>query len=204
MCLFVRARCRKPHIHTCPRPCSSTCRWARLATHRHTGTTQLRSPCSHAHFGRATAACVSSPRDRAVSVGSHMQQDKTMYLVYPRLRASSSKTRFTTRTGMRKMAIASSPDNISCMGLPARVLRPFGRPRVCIFVSSLALPEQLFHCDPQWVGGRVSLVTQEKTTGRVPLPRREVMKLCIRSKTDKMPRLGTHPCMGLKTHKNQS
>ena len=25
------------HIHFCPRPCSSTCRWASLATHRHWG-----------------------------------------------------------------------------------------------------------------------------------------------------------------------
>ena len=32
-------------------------------------------PCSHAHFGRVTTACVSSPRDRAVSIGSYMQQD---------------------------------------------------------------------------------------------------------------------------------
>ena len=30
---------------------------------------------SRAHFDRATTACVSSPRDWAVSVGSHMQQD---------------------------------------------------------------------------------------------------------------------------------
>ena len=32
----------------CPRPCSSTCRWARCATHR--------QKCSYAHFGRVSAA----------------------------------------------------------------------------------------------------------------------------------------------------
>ena len=31
--------------------------------------------CSHAPSGRAAAAGVSSPRDRAVSIGSHVRQD---------------------------------------------------------------------------------------------------------------------------------
>ena len=33
------------------------------------------SPCSRAHFGRLPTACVSSPRDWTVHIGSHMQQD---------------------------------------------------------------------------------------------------------------------------------
>ena len=35
----------------------------------------VKSPCSHAHFGCVTPACVSPPRDWAVLTGSHMQQD---------------------------------------------------------------------------------------------------------------------------------
>ena len=52
------------HFDFCPRPCSSTCRWARLATHRRSGPHFVCIPCSHAHFGRATTACVSSPKRR--------------------------------------------------------------------------------------------------------------------------------------------
>ena len=37
------------------------------------GPHEVCSPCSRAHFGRVPTACVSSPRDRAVSTGSHMQ-----------------------------------------------------------------------------------------------------------------------------------
>ena len=60
----------------CPRPCLSTCQWTDflnpLIPRDHT---LVCSPCSYAIFGRCDAACVSSPRDWAVSVGSHMQQD---------------------------------------------------------------------------------------------------------------------------------
>ena len=50
------------HFNFCPRPCSSTCRWARVATHRRIGPHLVCIPCSHAHFGRTTTACVSSPK----------------------------------------------------------------------------------------------------------------------------------------------
>ena len=50
------------HFDCCPRPCSSTCRWARLATHRRSGPHFVCIPCSHAHFGSATTASVSSPK----------------------------------------------------------------------------------------------------------------------------------------------
>ena len=53
------------HFDFCQRPCSSTCRWARLATHRHSGPHFVCIPCSHTHFGRGTTACVSSPRRRS-------------------------------------------------------------------------------------------------------------------------------------------
>ena len=55
----------------------STCRWARLSTHRHNGPHQVCSPCSLAHLGRATTACVSSPERRGslhgLSHARHMQ-----------------------------------------------------------------------------------------------------------------------------------
>ena len=68
ICLFFsQGACRlhkgsRSHVHVCPRPCLSTCRWAQLATRRQRGPHSVRSPCSHAHVGRATTACVSSPR----------------------------------------------------------------------------------------------------------------------------------------------
>ena len=45
------------------------------------------SPCSRAHFGRVATACVSSPRDWAVSIGSHMQHDTDVSKVPPNLGA---------------------------------------------------------------------------------------------------------------------
>ena len=45
------------------------------------------TPCSRAHFGRVTTACVSSPRDWAVSIGSHMQQDMDISKAPPHLGA---------------------------------------------------------------------------------------------------------------------
>ena len=57
---------------------SSTCRWARLATHRHEEPHFVCIPCSRAHFCRGPTACGSSPKTWAVSKGSHMQQDMDM------------------------------------------------------------------------------------------------------------------------------
>ena len=45
------------------------------------------TPCSDAHFVRATTACVSSPRDWAVSKGSHTQLDTVVSSTPPRLGA---------------------------------------------------------------------------------------------------------------------
>ena len=63
------------YAHFCPRPWLSTCRWARLATHRRNGPHSVCSPRSDAHFGSVPTVCVSSPGDWAVSTSSHMQQD---------------------------------------------------------------------------------------------------------------------------------
>ena len=61
-----------------PRPCSSTYRCVTLTTHRHGRPQSVCSPCSFAHLGRAPTACVSSPRDWTVCIGSHVQQDIDM------------------------------------------------------------------------------------------------------------------------------
>ena len=53
---------------------SSTCRQSRLA-HRHKGPHFTCIPCSRAHFTLVPTACVSSPRDWAVSRGSHKQNN---------------------------------------------------------------------------------------------------------------------------------
>ena len=68
-----------PYIHFCPRPCSSTCRWARLATHRHWRLLVPTLAASPPH--------VSPPRDWAVSSGSHMQQDMGFCQAPPHLGA---------------------------------------------------------------------------------------------------------------------
>ena len=58
---------------------SITYRWDRLPTPC--------GPCSRAHFGRLATACVSSPRDWTVSIGSHMQQNIDMFKAPPHLGA---------------------------------------------------------------------------------------------------------------------
>ena len=69
-CWFTRGR---GHVHLCPRFL-----YEHMSTHQdlnpptqkiHT----LCSPCSDAHFGRVTTACVSSPRDWTVSIAPHVQ-----------------------------------------------------------------------------------------------------------------------------------
>ena len=60
--LFTFTKGSGSYVRFRPRLCSSTCPWARLATHRRIGSHFVCLPCSHAHFGRATTACVSSPK----------------------------------------------------------------------------------------------------------------------------------------------
>ena len=52
------------YVHFRPRPRQSSCRWATLATHRHSGPHTECGPCTHAHFGCATTARVSPPKRR--------------------------------------------------------------------------------------------------------------------------------------------
>ena len=55
-------------VHVCPRFLLEFLSMAKLATHRHKSPRSVRNPCSHAHFGRFSTACVSSPRDWAVFI----------------------------------------------------------------------------------------------------------------------------------------
>ena len=50
---------RGSYLHFRPRPCPSTYRWARLATHRRRPHS-VGNPCSRSHLGRFSTACVSS------------------------------------------------------------------------------------------------------------------------------------------------
>ena len=84
------------HVRLCPRPCSSTDRWARLTSHRHQRTslrTMSVPPPSvwcvlSCPFTHVTAACVSSSRDWAVStLARTSQQDMVISLAPPHLGA---------------------------------------------------------------------------------------------------------------------
>ena len=74
------------------------------------GTTPLRSLCSHAHVGRVTTACVSSPRDWTVSIGSHMQLDTVISQAPPRLRVPFSRAcdHSHREASIQKLAITST------------------------------------------------------------------------------------------------
>ena len=52
-----------------------------------------RSPCSDSPVARVATACVSSPRDRAVSISSHVQQDMVTSVAPPRVGAPCSFVR---------------------------------------------------------------------------------------------------------------
>ena len=95
------------HVHFCPRPCSSTSRWARLSTHRHKKTTLTATirppPVRRKKVSRTSAiralipslavvinACASSPWDRAVSRASHMLQDMVISQALPPLSTASA------------------------------------------------------------------------------------------------------------------
>ena len=75
------------YFHFCPRPCSSTCPWAKLSTTDTRDHTNAWSVLSRS-FGRVTTARVSSPkRLGAVSMGSHMQQEMDISQAPPHLGA---------------------------------------------------------------------------------------------------------------------
>ena len=111
------------HVHV-----SSTYRWARLSTHRQRATS-MRSPCSHAHFGRLTAACVSSQGDWAVSVGSHMR----LYIQVHRFLCLKT---LTSVISFEKLAIVLPATWLSSVRVATCVVRPAGRQPVINSSSS--------------------------------------------------------------------
>ena len=74
---------------TGPRPCSSTHPQTKPTTHRHRRPHAVNTVLSRP-FGRVTTACVSSPSDWAVSLGSHIQQDMVITLAPPTSRRTWS------------------------------------------------------------------------------------------------------------------
>ena len=86
-------------------------------------------PCSHALLGLVTTACVSWSRDKAVSIGSHMQQDVVISQAPPHLGAPflfliafSSEKHDTKR-----LAIVSPETWLSFVSVTTRVFSPAGR-----------------------------------------------------------------------------
>ena len=74
----------RSHVYFCPRLCSITYRWAEDtpptdAEDKTLCVARALMPL----LGLVATACMSSPRDWAVSVGSHMQQDVEMSLAPP-------------------------------------------------------------------------------------------------------------------------
>ena len=83
-------------------------RWARLTTIRRTRPHRVRGPCSHAHVGCSTTACVSSPK-RLCSL-HWLTCSRTWTCVCPfHVNVHLPlQTPFTTRKGSNKMVIDSS------------------------------------------------------------------------------------------------
>ena len=117
-CLVLRSACSHTkvsgsYVHYCPRPCSSTCRWARLATHRHWGPLHVYPellcqlwPCNQHVCHRQ--------RDWAVSIGSHMQQDMDISEALPHLGAPIPlfEYRSLQKTTIQKLAIIFPWDTV--------------------------------------------------------------------------------------------
>ena len=113
------------HIHVCPRPCVSTCRWVKALLPTDTsGPRSVRSPCSYAPSDRATTARVSSPRDWAVCIGSHVQQNMDISKPPSRLGAPFPVQR--AETSMFKLATIFLQTQPSSVRVAPRVQRPAG------------------------------------------------------------------------------
>ena len=117
------------HVDFCPRPCSSTCRWVRFSTPRHSGPHSACNPCSCAHFGHVTAAC-HRRRDWALSKGSHMQQEMDIFLRRLHILGApppSSITVHLRKPRHKKLVIVSPETWLSFVIVTTRVFRPVGR-----------------------------------------------------------------------------
>ena len=86
-------------------------------------------PCSHAHIGRVRTACVSSPRDVAVSTGSHMQQDMDISKAPTHLSAPLPlfDPVYLRKPRHQKLAKVSPETQFSFVSVTTRVFRPAGR-----------------------------------------------------------------------------
>ena len=83
--------------------------------------TTLWSRCSHAHIGPVATACVSSPKDWAVHISSHMQQDVGISLATQRLGIPFC------RVGSLQTLDPQIGENLPESNLSPRVFRPAGR-----------------------------------------------------------------------------
>ena len=118
--LFFVCKGSESSVHVCPRPCSSTDRWAKLSTHRHNKDNPHRSPCSHAPVAMLPPHVCHRQRDCAVSVHSHMQQDMGTQ-VLPNLGAPAVHVGDLEKTKLgdsfhrwRRVIMRSTPHRIHC------------------------------------------------------------------------------------------
>ena len=110
--VFVRFFCHHKgsgsYVHFCPRPCSSTYRWAKLPTHRHKGTTlnEVRAltppwPCSHRMW------VIAKRLGRLLWLVHAMQQDMVIYFgaTTSWLTSSTCSDRSTLKPGVKQLAM---------------------------------------------------------------------------------------------------
>ena len=92
----------------------STCRWAWLTTHRHSGPHYVCNPCPHARFSHVATACVSSPSHWAVSIGSPVQRDMVpvRYLSVPALNVSYEDCSLKKKPWIRQIGDNLSLDTV--------------------------------------------------------------------------------------------
>ena len=128
------------HVHFCPRPCSSTHRMGQ-ALHPPTPWTTHCAICALVPLSRVTNACVSSPRDWAVSIGSHVQLDRVISLAPSRLGAPLFHLFKTVDKETRKKAIICPQAWPSSDPVVTRVLRPAG----CHFLGTFMFSQHAFH-----------------------------------------------------------
>ena len=114
--LFHLHKWSESYVHFCPRPCLSTFRWARLATHRHIGPHSVCIPCPHAHLGGASLLWLAHEAAHGYFLGGSTSRRSVPFDTV-QVRKPQSK----------KLAIIHPPTQLSFVRIAKRVFRPAGR-----------------------------------------------------------------------------
>ena len=114
-----------PYIHFCPRPCSSTCRWARLATHRRRGPHFVCIPCS-----RATVLPRHVWRRQETGLSPVVRTCSMKWEVLRRFHNWEHRRLFDTvhvrKPRSKKLALTSHETFVTCKCCNTRFLPPLG------------------------------------------------------------------------------